>query len=69
MILPGGINYNEQEVADGYACVYKYHGYHGHKSRELSQAEFDKLNRLMEQARAGQKGLWGSDPQVMGVFV
>ena len=62
VILPSGVNYNEKEVADGYACVYKYHG---HKSREISEVEFDKLNRLMDQARADHKGLWGSNPQVM----
>ena len=62
VILPNGANYNEREVADGYACVYKYRG---HKSRELSQPEFDKLNSLLEQARDGRKGLWGSDFTVM----
>ena len=34
IILPDGTNYNEKEVEDGYACVYKWHG---HKSRELSE--------------------------------
>ena len=62
VILSNGVNYNEQEVADGYACVYKYRG---RKSRELSQAEFDKLNFLLEQARDQRKGLWGSDFTVM----
>ncbi len=62
VILPNGTNYNEQEVADGYACVYKYKG---HKSRELSEEEFEKLDRLMEEAKERQRGLWGSDPQVM----
>ncbi len=63
VIMPENINYNEKEVSDGYACVYKYHG---RKSSELPQAEFDKLNRLMSRARAAHIGLWGSDPQVMG---
>ena len=62
IILPNGINYNEQEVADGYACVYKYRG---HKSRDLSQAEFDKLNSLLNQAREQRKGLWSSHSNVM----
>ncbi len=65
MILPDGVNYNEQEVADGYACVYKYHG---HKSRELSQVEFDKLNRLMRQARAKTWAV-GKRSAGHGVFV
>ena len=56
IILPDGTNYNEKEVADGYACVYKWHG---HKSRELSWGEFEKLERLMEEAKAERKGLWG----------
>jgi len=62
VILSDGMNYNEQEVADGYAVVYKYHG---RKSREISQNEFDKLNGLMNQAKSKHKGLWGSDPQIM----
>ncbi len=62
VILENGTNYNEQEVADGYSCVYKYRG---RKSRELSQTEFDKLNSLLEQARRQRKGLWGSDFAVM----
>ena len=62
VILPNGTNYNEQEVADGYACVYKWHG---HKSRELSEEEFEKLERLMEEAKEGKKGLWGADKEVM----
>jgi len=32
IILSNGTNYNEQMVADGYACVYKYRG---RKSKEL----------------------------------
>ncbi len=62
VILPNGINYNEKEVADGYAVVYTYHG---QKSREISQNEFSKLNSLMDQAKIEHKGLWGSDPQIM----
>jgi len=62
VILPNGINYNEKEVADGYAVVYTYHG---QKSREISQNEFDKLNGLMDQAKSEHKGLWGSNPQIM----
>ena len=62
VILPNGTNYNEKEVADGYACVYKWHG---HKSRELSEKEFKKLEKLMEEAKEGKKGLWGTDKEVM----
>lgn len=62
VILADGSNYNEKEVGDGYACVYKYRG---HKSRELSVSEFKKLNGLMTQARNQRKGLWGIEPQVM----
>ena len=62
VILQNGINYNEQEVADGYACVYKYRG---HKSKEMSQREFDKLNVLLNQAREQRKGLWDNNFDVM----
>ncbi len=62
IILPDGTNYNEKEVADGYACVYKWHG---HKSRELSEKEFKKLEGLMEKAKEGKKGLWKTDKKVM----
>lgn len=62
VILPDGTNYNEREVADGYSCVYKYRG---HKSRELSQTEFDELNSLLNQAREQRKGLWGNNFSVM----
>ena len=54
--------YNERVVQDGYACVYKYHG---HKSKQLSWEEFNKLNRLMEQAKEHKRGLWGRDYGVM----
>jgi micrococcal nuclease len=60
--LPDGTCYNERVVADGYACVYKYHG---HKSKQLSWEEFNKLNRLMQEAREHKKGLWGRDYRVM----
>ena len=62
IILPDGTNYNEREVADGYACVYKYRG---HKSRELSEEEFKELERLMEEAKEEKRGLWGTDREVM----
>ena len=62
IILPDGTNYNEKEVADGYACVYKWHG---HKSRELSWGEFEKLERLMEEAEKEGKGLWGEYRGIM----
>ncbi len=62
VILPDGTNYNEKEVADGYACVYKYHG---HKSREISWSEFSKLERLMEKAKKEKKGLWGKYYKIM----
>ena len=62
IILSDGTNYNEKEVADGYACVYKWHG---HKSRELSEGEFGELENLMEEAKEGKKGLWGTDKEVM----
>lgn len=62
IILPDGTNYNEQEVADGYACVYKWHG---HKSKELSEGEFEKLERLMEEAKKEKKGLWGEYKNIM----
>ena len=62
VILPNGTNYNEKEVADGYACVYKYKG---HKSRELSEKEFEKLERLMEEAEKEKKGLWGEYKGIM----
>jgi len=50
------------DVADGYACVYKWHG---HKSKEVSDKEFEKLERLMEKAKRDEKGLWNSNLQVM----
>ena len=62
IILPDGTNYNEKEVADGYACVYKWHG---HKSRELSWGEFEKMERLMEKAKEERKGLWGKYRGIM----
>lgn len=62
IILPDGTNYNEKEVADGYACVYKWHG---RKSRELSEEEFEKLERLMERAQEEGKGLWGEYRGIM----
>ena len=62
IILSNRTNYNEKEVADGYACVYKWHG---HKSRELSEEEFKKLERLMEEAKEEKKGLWKTDKEVM----
>ena len=62
IILPNGVNYNEQEVADGYACVYKYHG---HKSSQLSWNEFFKLNKLLKQAKRHRKGLWGINYGIM----
>ncbi len=62
IILPNGINYNEKEVADGYACVYKYRG---HKSKELSEEEFKRLERLLKEAKEERKGLWGTDRKVM----
>lgn len=62
IILPDGTNYNEKEVADGYACVYKWHG---HKSRELSEGEFEKLEKLMERAKEERKGLWGEYRKIM----
>ena len=60
--LADGTCYNERVVADGYACVYKYHG---HKSKHLSWKEFDKLNRLMQEAKKYKRGLWGRDYRVM----
>lgn len=62
IILPDRTNYNEKEVVDGYACVYKWHG---HKSRELSEGEFEKLERLMERAKEEGKGLWGEYREIM----
>ncbi len=62
IILPNGTNYNEKEVADGYACVYKYKG---HKSRKLSEKEFEKLERLTEEAKVERKGLWGENREIM----
>ncbi|MDL1971200.1 MAG: thermonuclease family protein [Candidatus Desulfofervidaceae bacterium] len=52
--LPDGTCYNERIVADGYACVYKYHG---HKSRELPWEEWVKLNQLLEKAKKNRLGL------------
>ncbi|HDJ96518.1 MAG TPA: hypothetical protein ENG45_00410, partial [Candidatus Aenigmarchaeota archaeon] len=51
IILSNGTNYNEQMVADGYACVYKYRG---RKSKELPWEEWKKLNELLEQAKEGK---------------
>ncbi len=62
IILANKVNYNEQEITDGYACVYKYHG---HKSSELTQIEFNKLNKLMNQAKMQKRGLWGSNYSIM----
>jgi micrococcal nuclease len=60
--LPDGTCYNERVAADGYACVYKYHG---HKSKQLSWEEFNKLNRMMQEAREYKRGLWVRDYKVM----
>jgi len=62
IILPDGTNYNEREVADGYACVYKYRG---HKSRELPLKEYRKLLRLMDQAKRNKRGLWRQYSEIM----
>ena len=62
VILSDGTNYNEQEVADGYACLYKYRG---HKSRELSWTEWKRLNRLLDTAKKNKLGLWGKYPKIM----
>ena len=62
IILPNGKNFNELMVADGYACVYTYHG---HKSRQISQAEFNKLLQLMFRAKKDRRGLWGESYKVM----
>ena len=62
IILPDGSSFNEDMVADGYSCVYKYHG---HKSRELSQEEWDRLNQMLDEARTKHKGLWGENYKVM----
>lgn len=61
-IYPISPCYNEKIVADGYACVYKYHG---HNSKQLSWEEFNKLNRLIQEAKKHKKGLWGRDCRVM----
>lgn len=62
VILPDGTNYNEQMVADGYACVYKYRD---RKSKELPWGEWRKLNELLEQAKKEKRGLWEKDCEVM----
>ena len=62
IILPDGTNYNEAMVRDGYACVYKYHG---HKSKELTWEEWERLNRLLEDAKRHKRGLWGVDYRLM----
>jgi micrococcal nuclease len=56
------LNYNEQMVADGYACLYKYRG---HKSKELSWAEWKRLNRLLNNAKRNRLGLWEEYPKIM----
>jgi len=53
--LPGGQDFNALMVRDGYACVYKYRG---HKSRELPEDEWEKLNLLLERAKTERRGLW-----------
>jgi len=55
IILPDGTNFNEKMVKDGYSCVYRYRG---HKSSELPQEEWEKLNALLNQARNERRGLW-----------
>jgi micrococcal nuclease len=64
ILLPqsNSLNYNEQMIADGYACLYKYRG---HKSKELSWAEWKRLNRLMDNAKRKKLGLWGEYPKIM----
>ena len=42
--------------------MYKWHG---HKSRELSWGEFEKLQRLMKEAERKRKGLWGEYREIM----
>jgi micrococcal nuclease len=62
IILPqsNSLNYNEQMIADGYACLYKYRG---HKSKELSWAEWKRMKRLLSNAKRNRLGLWGKyDP-------
>ena len=60
--LPDGTCYNERMVADGFACVYKYHG---RKSKELPWTEWIKLNYLLHEAKKHRRGLWSVDYRVM----
>ena len=60
--LPDGTCYNERIVQDGYSCVYKYRG---HKSKELPQDEWVRLNQLLEEARKNHVGLWRKYYNVM----
>jgi len=62
IILPDGTNFNETMVKGGYACVYKYHG---HKSKELSWKEWERLNQFLKQAKKYRRGLWAVDYRLM----
>ena len=62
IVLSNGDIYNEKEVADGYAWVYKYKG---HKSKQVSSREFSRLNKLMRQARQERQGLWNNYFEIM----
>ena len=62
VILPDGTNYNEKMVADGYACLYKWHG---RKPRDVNWQEWKKLNRLLQRAEKERKGLWREYRELM----
>jgi len=62
LYLPDGTCYNEDVVRDGYACLYKYRG---HRSKQVSLAEWQTLQRLLSKARQDKAGLWGTYFRVM----
>ena len=63
--LPDGSCYNDRMVAQGYACVYRYHG---HKSRELPWDEWKRLNKELKDAEVNRRGLWREHFNTMRVL-
>ena len=62
VILPDGTNVNYRMVADGYACVYTWHG---KRPEGVGVLEFVKLKAFLLQAKKEKRGLWGVDFELM----
>jgi len=62
VILPDGSNLNYRMVADGYACVYTWHG---KRPEGVGVLEFVKLKAFLLQAKKEERGLWRVDFELM----